>query len=657
MSNKIKKIEDYDFPADLKSMDTRELELLCAGIRDFLVSHVSETGGHLSSNLGVVELSVALHKVFDSPSDKLIWDVGHQSYVHKILTGRADRFGTLRQTSGLAGFPKSSESPHDVYDTGHSSTSLSAAAGMAAARDLKGENFHIVATIGDGALTGGMAFEALNNIGISKSRIIVIINDNGMSISPNVGGLSEHLARLRTSRQYRNIRDNTKRFIENIPLIGPGAARVISNTKNMVKYSILSGYPGGIIFEELGFTYVGPVDGHDVNTLVSTLSRVKEINGPVIVHVITKKGKGYRNAERDPEKFHGIDKFEPETGTVLSVKKGPSFSESLGRELVLLAKDDPSICAVTAAMGTSVGFSDFRKSYPDRYFDVGIAEQHAVTFSAGLAKGGMRPVTAIYSSFLQRAYDQIIEDVCLQNLPVIFAVDRAGCVGPDGATHHGMYDIAYLMSVPGIEVLAPASTDDLRAVLRYAVTLDGPCAIRYPRGGDVLPENLRSPDAFCDAPQTEEAEAGPGQDGESRSKDAGKGETVRNIRICYGSDCDIWAVGTELATASAVRDILSERGFSAGIVLIKLLKPFDMSFPRVETGLVCTIEDGTLSGGFGEHIKSILPCETHVINFGWPDMFIEHGSTGDLRKKYGLDAGSIAERITEHLEGEKKREA
>lgn len=611
MSNEL---EQYQFPDDLKKMDKDELSLLSYAIRDFLLDKVSKTGGHLASNLGVVELTIALHKVFDSPKDKIIWDVGHQSYVHKILTGRASEFDHLRQMGGISGFPKTKESVHDVYETGHSSTSISAAAGMAAARDLKGEDHEVIAVIGDGSLTGGMAYEALNNIGASKSKMIVVLNDNGMSISRNIGGVSQHLSKLRTSNSYLHAKKAIKKALGSIPVIGNDISSNLAHAKDRLKYALLS---GGVIFEELGFTYLGPVDGHNLEELLDVLQIAKNIDGPVFIHIITKKGKGYRTAEINPNKFHGIGPFNPETGAALQQAER-TYSKVFGSALVGLAEEDERIVAISAAMCDATGLGAFAKRYPTRFFDVGIAEAHGVTFAAGLAKAGMKPVVAIYSSFLQRGYDQIIEDVCLQKLPVVFAIDRAGIVGADGETHHGVFDLSYLRSIPNMTVLTPRDGTQLCTMLSYALSLGTPVAIRYPRG-------------VCDF---DTANLMP-YAGENRRKTKGK-------------DVDIWAVGKMTTVAEEVRVVLLEKGIEAGIIEVGCVKPMDLSCLEKNKTIV-TLEDNLLAGGFGEGFRAETGC-SDVLSFGWPAQFIEHGSCDDLYHKYGLDTASIAERICEHLE-------
>ncbi len=615
-------ILDYNFPYDLKSMSEEEMELLTYSIRDFLIEKVSKTGGHLASNLGVVELTIALHKVFNSPIDKIIWDVGHQSYVHKILTGRAEYFDTLRQFNGLSGFPKGRESVHDVFDTGHSSTSISAAAGMAAARELTGEKYEVVAVIGDGALTGGMAFEALNNIGASKSKVIVILNDNGMSISPNIGGISTHLGTLRTSKGYLNVKNFIKNRVGNINNVGRNIASGLADFKNDIKYSIIG--HGGILFEELGFTYFGPVDGHNISELVNTFNRAKNLNEPVIVHVITKKGKGYKNAEKNPGKFHGINPFNPETGDLIKKPSGVSYSEIMGNYLVEKARDDNKIVAITAAMGEATGLGPFAAEFPDRFFDVGIAEQHAVTFAAGLAKCGIKPVVAIYSSFMQRAYDQLIHDVCIQNLPVVFCLDRAGVVGADGETHHGIFDLSYLMTMPNMTVLTPKDGNQLEEMMNFALKFIGPCAIRYPRGECVYHKNITLTDSW----------------------------TIKNERIKDAGKVDIWACGKMTDCGLKIVEILRKREIDSGLVNVGIVKPLDLSPFDKNAQLMVTIEDNSTCGGFGQCVADQLKNENiKILNFGWPDKFIEQGSFNQLADKYGLTPEKIAERICEYFEG------
>lgn len=612
MSNHIK---DYKLPEDIKSMDENSLELLSTGIRAFLIDTISKTGGHLASNLGVVEISVGLHKIFDFPKDKLIWDVGHQSYIHKILTGRADQFSTLRQNDGMSGFPKRSESEYDVYDTGHSSTSISAAMGLAVARDLKKSDEEVIAVIGDGAMTGGPSFEALNNLGSLGSKVIIVLNDNGMSISEINGGLSEHLSKLRTSSEYQNTKNNIKKAINKIPDLGKPLSKGIAGLKRAVKYAIFS---GGVIFEELGITYLGPFDGNNMSDVLRGLNQAKNASGPVLVHFITKKGKGYKQAEQNPDKFHGIGAFDKETGASLSQSK-TIYSEIFGNKMFELAEKNDKLVALTAAMCTATGLDQMRDRFPKRVFDVGIAEAHACIFAAGLALGGMHPVVAIYSSFLQRAYDEIIEDVCLQKLPVTFAIDRAGIVGADGETHHGIFDLSYLLPLPNMTVLAPCDAHQLEDMLEYATSKDVPFAIRYPRGSADMTRHIE-----------------------------GSFELKNNV-ISEGKDVNIIAVGTMLNKAIKASEILKEQGIDAKVCSASVLKPFDDSIINSSDKLIVTLEDNLIRGGFGEYIAANYT--NMVVNLGWPDKFIEHGDCEYLYKKYGLDAESIAERIRQELEG------
>lgn len=612
----MKKLMDYTFPADLKDMSVKDAEILSEQIREFLIDNISKTGGHLASNLGVVELTVALHKVFNTPEDQLIWDVGHQSYVHKILTGRAEKFDTLRQFGGMSGFPKVKESPYDTFDTGHSSTSISIAAGMAAARDLKGDKYHVAAIIGDGSLTGGIAYEALNNVGASHSDVIVILNDNGMSIEPNTGGVSKHLSKLRSSEKYNDFKRKLKTNVSQIPGIGKAAVSGMMHIRDTIKYAMIE----GALFESIGFKYFGPIDGHDYEELIETLEAAKAVNGPVLVHVVTQKGKGYKNAEANPSKFHGTGPFDPVTGISRKSTGGISYSAVFGNKLTEIAKENNNVVAISAAMLDGTGLGGFARTFPERTFDVGIAEGHAVTFAAGMATKGFRPVVAVYSTFLQRAYDQIIQDVALQNLPVIFGIDRAGIVGADGETHHGVFDLSYLNHIPNMTVLAPADKNELEAMMDYAMTLDNPCAIRYPRGN---------------APEIEF-----------------KGEADRSITLKDGADVEIWTVGNMLDTAVKASEMLQNRGINAGVVNTRIVKPLDLDTleeSASRTKLIVTLEDNVVSGGFGQAVAAELH-NTPVLNLGWPDEFIEHGSTAELYEKFGLDAESITERICNYIE-------
>lgn len=615
-----KYLAKLNFPQDLKNMSFDELELLTYEIRDFLVAEISKTGGHLSSNLGIVELTIALHKIFDTPKDKIIWDVGHQSYVHKILTGRADRFDTLRQFEGLSGFPKCNESEYDVFDTGHSSTSVSVGLGFAAARDLAGEKYEVISVIGDGAMTGGLAFEALNNVDNLNSKLIVILNDNGMSISPNTGGFPKYLGRLRSSRKYISMKAQIKKNVSKVPLIGDNIVAGMHHAKDTIKYAMID----GVMFEELGFKYFGPVDGHDLKELCETLELARDSQGPVFIHVMTQKGKGYSKAEVNPNVFHGIGPFDMETGQLISKTSTPSYSRVFGNKLMKMAKGNDRIVAVSAAMIEGTGLDKFCSAFPDRTFDVGIAEGHAVTFAAGLAKSGYRPFVAIYSTFLQRAYDQIVEDVCLQNLPVVFCLDRAGIVGADGETHHGIFDLSYLRSIPNMTVLAPKDGKELEEMMEYALTLSGPCAIRYPRGT---------------APQIDT----------DISFEPCKSQKLRN-----GRDAEIWAAGAMVQKALEAAEILEKKGISISVVNIAFITPLDSETllkSAAEYPLIVTLEDNLIAGGIGEKISSILTnYDTKVINIGWPGKFIEQGTCEQLYRKYNMDSESIAERIVQELE-------
>lgn len=617
-------------------MDEKQLALLSYEIREYLLDTISKTGGHIASNLGVVELTLALHKVFDSPKDKIIFDVGHQSYVHKILTGRREQLKGVRTIDGISGFPKRSESPHDMYDSGHSSTSISAAAGYAAARDLKGEHYCVVAVIGDGALTGGVAYEALNCAGNSGSPMIVILNDNEMSIDKNVGGMSQHLKKLRTSSAYIDFKKKMKHTLKGIPRVGEGLYSGMEHLRDSLKYAIVD----GAIFEEMGFKYFGPIDGHDIHELIDILSLVKTMDEPVLVHVVTKKGKGYRNAEMNPGKFHGIGAFDLNTGSPLSVSTHPGYSRVFGEKLLQLALCDPRIVAVSAAMVEATGLLPMSRALPERTFDVGIAEQHAASFAAGLAISGMKPVVAIYSTFLQRAFDEILIDVCMQNLPVVFAIDRAGNVGNDGETHHGHFDLSYLSLMPNMTVLAPADGKELEEMLEYALTLSGPCAIRYPRGEAV-------PLHECFAP-------GQRQAGDIQRLPVSSG---RPQLLLDGSDVILCAAGRMTGEALKAAELLRQKGISARVIDARFIKPlcaddyrtiFDTRLP------VVTIEDNTERGGYGDqvlHLKQAQEKPGRQLCIAWPDAFVSHGSTALLMKKYKIDAEGIAERVERFLEG------
>lgn len=622
----MKKLLDYNFPEDLKEMTNEELSLLSYEIRDFLIEKVSKTGGHIASNLGVVELTIALHKVFDSPNDKIIFDVGHQSYIHKILTGRADQFDHLRCFKGLSGFPKREESPHDQYDSGHASTSISIGSGFAAARDLKGDSFEVVCVIGDGAMTGGIAFEALNNAGSAGSKLIVILNDNEMSIDKNSGSLSHHLSKLRASRTYLDFKKQLKRTVKGIPRVGDNLYAGMDHLRNSLKYAIVQ----GAIFEELGFTYFGPTDGHNIHDVCETLSLAKAIDGPSLVHIVTKKGKGYRNAERNPCKYHGVAPFDPASGNAVKTMNGKTYSQIFGEKILNLAAGDQKIVAVSAAMVDGTGLYEFQKLFPNRIFDVGIAEQHAVTFAAGMALNGYKPFVAVYSTFLQRAYDQLITDICLQNLPVIFMIDRAGVVGSDGETHHGVFDLSYLSHMPGMTVMAPMDGRELAAMMDYALTLKGPCAIRYPRG--------QASDYSCLIKNYQISK--------------------RSLKIFEGKDVSIVALGKMSNIAVEVHEILCKYGYEAEIINSRFLKPLDTDTVLQsvkKTKRLVTLEDNVVTGGFGSGILSMLNRydvrNLKSLCLGWPDQFIPHGSVGELFSIHGLDSDSVAERVRDFIEG------
>ena len=616
-------LEKEDLISIIKNSDYGDLEALTREIRDFLVEKVSKTGGHLASNLGIVETTIALHKVYDTAVDRVIFDVGHQSYVHKIITGRAGAFDTLRKYKGLSGFPKSRESIHDAYDTGHSSTSISAAMGYATARDLRNEDYQVVAVIGDGAMTGGLVYEALNNIGASGTNIKIVLNDNGMSIAKNVGAMSRHLNNLRTSKNYTRMKKNIRGALDNIPVVGQRVSDTISHTKNKIKYSLLD--EQGVLFEDLGIKYIGPVDGYDLQALVEAYTAANQYDGPTLVHVITKKGKGYYWSEKYPRKFHGIAPFDADNGNILSSPSGPSYSKVFGDKLVELARTDESIVAISAAMGTATGLGPFYKEFEPRFFDVGIAEAHAVVFAAGMAKAGMTPVVAIYSSFLQRAFDQLIEDICLQNLHVVFAVDRAGLVGADGETHHGMFDLSYLNMIPNMKILCPADGNQLEEMLEYAVhQYDGPIAIRYPRGSS-QGNHLRL-----------------------------KPFTGENTVLFVGKDVTILAVGAMLDTGIEAARLLREHGFDAGVTAINVVKPMDAAAVNSETKLVVTLEDNTIIGGFSDEFDRVNREKAFgILNFSLPDQFIEQGSIPELREECAMTPEDVVKGVEDYFEKRK----
>ncbi|HZK86804.1 MAG TPA: 1-deoxy-D-xylulose-5-phosphate synthase [Syntrophomonas sp.] len=619
MPGLLKKINS---PQDLKKLTIAEMNELAKEIRQLLIESVAQCGGHLAANLGVVELTIALHYVYNTPADKIIWDVGHQSYVHKILTGRQDRMSTLRQYGGISGFPKAEESPHDAYNTGHSSTSISAALGMALARDIQNQHYSVIAVTGDGALTGGMTYEALNHAGNEGQDLTVILNDNEMSISKNVGAMSSYLNRLRTDPSYARTKDEIEGILSRIPGIGPNLARAAGRFKDTVKYLMVP----GIWFEELGFTYIGPVNGHNLEELTTVLANVRRMKGPVLVHVITQKGRGYQPALNDPDLFHGIGPFDIDTGKTAR-KLLPSYTEIFGEFMVDKGREDDRVVAITAAMASGTGLKHFARNFPERFFDVGICEQHAVTMAAGMARAGLKPVVCIYSTFLQRAYDQILHDVALQRLPVIFAIDRAGLVGEDGPTHHGVFDLAYLRSIPNFTIMAPADENEFLDMLNTAFTIDGPVAIRYPRG----------------------VGAGVKIEEQRHCLEVGKARILRE-----GKDLGVLAVGRTVEMAKDLVAILSGYGIEATLLDARFVKPLDadliQSLAQCQARLV-TIEDNCLQGGFGSAVVELLAdhnIHTDIIRLGIPDEFVEQGKVDLLFHYLNLDPESMAETIINH---------
>ena len=604
---------------DIKKLSDEELEELRVELREFLIQNIAKTGGHLASNLGVVELTMALHLTFTLPQDKIIWDVGHQSYTHKILTGRKEAFATLRQFGGISGFPKGSESASDSFDTGHSSTSISAGLGLAKAREITGEDYSVVSVIGDGALTGGMAFEGLNNASDMKTNFIIVLNDNNMSISENVGGMNRYLSNFRTADAYMDLKLNVMNSLNRIPVYGERMVKRIRNAKSGIKQLLVP----GMYFEEMGIIYLGPVDGSDIKAMCKAFSEAKRVRGPVLVHVITKKGDGYLPAEQHPARFHGTEPFDIKTGEPLTRRTKPNYTDVFSAVMKKLGEREPQLVAITAAMADGTGLTRFARLYPNRFFDVGIAEGHGVTFAAGLAKAGLVPVVAVYSSFLQRAYDQILHDVCQQKLHVVFAVDRAGLVGSDGATHQGIFDLSYLSSIPGLTIMAPKNRWELSDMLRFAIRFDGPIAVRYPRGEayDGLRE-FRAPI-----------------------------ETGRSEMIYEESQIALFALGSMVSIAEKVRDVLKEQGYSVTLVNARFAAPLDASCIRklADTHeLIVTMEENVASGGLGEHVaafvcKEQLPVQLLAVSV--PDQFVEHGSVGELYEMLGLDVASVAERI------------
>ena len=603
---------------DIKKIEPEAYDALASEIRSFIIESVSEHGGHLASNLGVVELTMALHLCMDFPNDKLIWDVGHQAYTHKLLTGRKEDFSGLRTFGGMSGFPKHKESPCDAFDTGHSSTSISAALGYARARDLKGEDRTVVAVIGDGSLTGGMAYEALNNVSHLKSNMIIVLNDNKMSISENVGGLSKHLTALRTRESYMDFKMDVEKKLKQIPHVGDSVARSVKKSKDSIRQLFVKGG----FFEDFGIKYIGPIDGHDIKEMVRVLNALKRLNEPVVMHVVTQKGRGYVPAEKNPSAFHGVGSFDIATGESLA-GKSLTYTSVFSKTICRLGKAHPDVVTICAAMPDGTGLTAFKKHFPDRFFDVGIAEQHAVTFAAGLAAGGMHPFVAVYSSFLQRAYDQIVHDVCIQNLPVVFCVDRAGLVGADGETHQGIFDLSYLSMIPNMTVCAPKNKYELYDMLYFAYQYHGPIAIRYPRGSAYEGfKNMRPPIEY------------------------GKSELMFE-----GEKIALVAVGSMVQTAVQVREKLLDKGINATVVNARFVCPLDTEcLDRLSRDhqWIVTMEENVLKGGFGEACGDYLLAkheDVRLIHVGVPDVYVEHGGVDQLKKTLHMDADSIVERI------------
>jgi len=611
-------LESIHGPKDSHTLNLNELEKLAQEIRETLIDVVSKNGGHLAPNLGVVELTLALHRTFDSPRDKIVWDVGHQTYVHKLLTGRLDRFKTIRQYRGLSGFPKRAESACDCFETGHSSTSISAAVGFAKARDVLGEGHNVVAVIGDGAMTGGMAYEALNHAGHSKTNIIVVLNDNEMSISPNVGAMSSYLSRLRADPWYDKRKEDIEYLLKRIPVIGTKVAKAVAKAKDSLKYLLVP----GLIFEELGFTYLGPIDGHDQALVEQLLNQAKNKKGPILVHVVTRKGKGYKPAEENPAMFHGVGPFDPETGKIIKKPAPPTYTAVFGETLCALALEDPKIVAISAAMPDGTGLKGFASQFQDRFYDVGIAEQHAVTFAAGLAFGGLKPVVAIYSTFYQRAYDQVLHDVCLQQANVVLAIDRAGVVGDDGPTHHGVFDISIFRIIPNLVFMAPKDENELRHMLFTALQHFGPVALRYPRS---VGQGVIMDEALKEIP-------------------IGKAEVLRE-----GRDITLIGVGPMVNTCLLAAQELRHRGVEAAVINLRYINPLDrelLSYYARLTKKIITIEDNILQGGMGSSILELLEEEgidgVALERIGY-DGFVDQGSISQLHAIHGLSVKGIVQ--------------
>jgi 1-deoxy-D-xylulose-5-phosphate synthase len=609
-------------PADLKRLTNAQLEVLAGEIRQFLLETVAHNGGHLAPNLGVVELTLALHATFDSPNDQIVWDVGHQSYVHKIITGRREAFTTLRQYNGISGFPKPEESVHDAFATGHSSTSISAAVGLAKARDLAGGKQKVIAVIGDGSLTGGMAYEALNHLGQIQTNLMIVLNDNEMSISKNVGAMAHYLTKLRTNPRLRRLKSDLQELIQKIPRVGQATVRYLSKLEDGLSYLVIP----GMWFEELGITYVGPIDGHNLNILKSTFKDAAQMKGPVLVHVLTKKGKGYRYAEANPQRFHGVGPFQIDDGVKVDATSGITYTDIFSETILDLAAQDRRIVAITAAMAAGTGLLPFARQFPERFLDVGIAEEHAVTMAAGLAKQGFRPVVAIYSTFLQRAYDQIIQDVCLQNLPVLLMLDRAGLVGADGATHHGVFDLSFLRQIPNMTVMVPQDDREFRDMIYTALQLNAPVAIRYPRRNAAGQKN---------APY--------------QLLPVGRGAVLQR-----GREVALVAVGTMVTNALAAANQLQSSGINCTVVNARFVKPLDEELLLELTTnhrLIVTIEENIIAGGFGSAVLELFASKqvtkVKCVALGIPDQFVTHGSIDILLRLCGLDCDSICQKVLE----------
>lgn len=620
-------LERINKPNDIKDIDKEEYDILAQEIREFLIEKISASGGHLASNLGVVELTIALHLAFELPEDKIIWDVGHQSYTHKILTGRKDEFNRLRKYGGMSGFPKRRESEYDCFDTGHSSTSISAGLGIISGNALNGDDSYVVSVIGDGALTGGMAYEALNNVSALHRNFIIVLNDNDMSISKNVGGMSKYLTNLRAGSAYIELKNGVVDQLNKIPKIGDKLVTKIRKTKSSIKQLVIP----GMLFEDMGITYLGPVDGHDINGMVRVFNEAKNIDHGVIIHVLTHKGKGYKYAEKYPDKFHGIAPFNPETGKVLDRPEKSSYTDVFSKAFMKLAEKDEKVVAICAAMPDGTGLKKFSELHPDRFFDVGIAEEHAVTFAAGLASTGFKPYVAIYSSFLQRAYDQILHDVCIQDLPVKFMVDRAGLVGGDGETHQGIFDLSYLSNIPNMNIIAPKNKYELADAVRFVADFSHPIAIRYPRGEayDGLKE-YRAPIEY------------------------GRSEIIYKEK-----DIALIAAGTMVKKAIEVRKCLKEQGYSVTLVNARFVKPIDEKCLETlsETHyLFVTMEENVVSGGFGETVLryvNTMNKNIKVINIAIPNLYVEHGSIDILERESGIDSASIVNKIKDNVQHQK----